>query len=303
MSRCWLCQIGIPKHIIIMIIKKSGQNAKLKFKTHKLVKGALREDVGSGDITTRSTVAGSAVARGNILAKESGVIAGLLAAKEVFRQVDRKIKFVPKISDGAKVKKGKVIAVVSGPARGILTGERVALNFLQRLSGTATLTNQFASRVGSRVDVLDTRKTTPGLRALEKYAVRIGGGKNHRMGLYDAVLIKDNHIALAGGIEKAIKKAKGMRQKAKGIEVEAKSILQVKQAIMAGADKILLDNMSIKTLRKAAKLCKKAKVWTEASGGINLKNVIKIAKTGVNAISVGALTHSAKALDISLEIV
>jgi len=142
-----------------------------------------------------------------------------------------------------------------------------------------------------------------GLNPCPPYAVRIGGGKNHRMGLYDAVLIKDNHIALAGGIEKAIKKAKGMRQKAKGIEVEAKSILQVKQAIMAGADKILLDNMSIKTLRKAAKLCKKAKVWTEASGGINLKNVIKIAKTGVNAISVGALTHSAKALDISLEIV
>jgi len=269
----------------------------------KLIKQALQEDIGTGDITTRSTVTSSAVARGNILAKESGVIAGLLAAKEVFRQVDRKIKFVPKVRDGAKVRKGKALAVVSGPARGILTGERVALNFLQRLSGIATLTNQFVTRASSRVKILDTRKTTPGLRALEKYAVKVGGGANHRMGLYDAVLIKDNHIALAGGIEKAIKKAKGKRQKAKGIEVEAKTIPQVRQAIKAGAAKILLDNMSIKTLRKAAKLCRKARVWTEASGGVNLKNVRKIAKTGVNAISVGALTHSAKALDISLEIV
>ncbi|MEE8638603.1 MAG: carboxylating nicotinate-nucleotide diphosphorylase [Candidatus Margulisiibacteriota bacterium] len=270
----------------------------------KIAREALREDIGSGDITTRSTVASSTVARGVILAKEIGVIAGLPAAREVFRQVDRRIKFVPKVKDGAKVKKGKVIAVVSGPARGILTGERVALNFLQRLSGIASLTSQFVKRIqGSRVQILDTRKTTPTLRVLEKYAVKIGGGTNHRMGLYDAILIKDNHIALAGGIEKAIKKAKGKRQKAKGIEVEAKTIPQVKQAIRAGADKILLDNMNIKTLRKAAKLCKKAKVWSEASGGVNLKTVRRISKTGVNAISVGALTHSARALDISLEIV
>jgi nicotinate-nucleotide pyrophosphorylase (carboxylating) len=286
-----------------MIIKKSGQNSKLKFEIQKLVKGALREDIGSGDITTRSTVDSSAATRGIILAKEAGVIVGLPVAREVFLQVGRKIKFVPKVRDGAKVRKGKVIAVVSGPARGILTGERVALNFLQRLSGIATLTNQFVSRAGSRVKILDTRKTTPGLRALEKYAVRVGGGTNHRMGLYDAILIKDNHIRLARGVKKAVEGVRGRYRGKKAIEVEAKTIPQVKQAIKAGSDKILLDNMSVNTLRKAVKLCKKVKVWTEASGGVNLKNVSRIAKTGVNAISVGALTHSAKALDISLEIV
>ncbi len=280
-------------------------------KLRKIIKEALREDIGSGDITTRCTVASSAVARGKILAKEAGVIAGILVAKEVFRQVDRRIKFVPKVKEGARVKKGKVVAVLSGPARGILTGERVALNFLQRLSGIATLTNQFVSKVQSpksKVAILDTRKTTPGLRMLEKYAVRVGGGTNHRMGLYDAILIKDNHIKLAKGIDKAIKAFKGKRafrggKAVKGIEAEAKTIAQVKKAIKAGADKILLDNMSVKTLRKAAKLCKKAKVWVEASGGVNLNNVRRIAKTGVNAISVGALTHSARALDISLDIV
>ena len=277
----------------------------------KLIGQAIQEDLGAGDITTRSTVDSNTMARGRIITKESGVIAGLPVAKEVFRQVDRRIKFAPGVREGAKVRKGKVIAVVSGSARGILTGERVALNFLQRLSGVATLTHQFVSRAGPRVEILDTRKTTPGLRALEKYAVRVGGGTNHRMGLYDAILIKDNHIALAGGVEKAIKKAKGpstllgasKRQKAKGIEVEAKTIPQVKQAIKAGADKILLDNMNVKALRKAIKFCKKARVWTEASGGVNLKTVRKIARTGVNAISVGALTHSPKALDISLKIV
>jgi len=264
----------------------------------QIVKLALREDIGSGDITTQRTVTSSAKARGRVLAKESGVIAGLSVTKEVFRQVDRRIKFIPKVKDGARVKKGKILAVVSGPARGILTGERVALNFLQRLSGIATLTQKFSS-LAPRTLILDTRKTTPGLRALEKYAVRMGGGTNHRMGLYDAVLIKDNHISLAGGIEKAVKAFKGKR----AIEVEAKTVAQVKKAIKAGTKKILLDNMRVKTLRKAVKLCKKAKVWTEASGGVNLKTVRKIAKTGVNAISVGALTHSPKALDISLEMV
>ncbi len=269
--------------------------------TKQIIKLALREDIGSGDVTTRGTVASSAKAKGRILVKEAGIVAGLPVAKEVFRQVDRRIKFVPKVREGAKVKKGKVIAVVSGPARGILTGERVALNFLQRLSGIATLTSKFSSLV-PRTSILDTRKTTPALRALEKYAVRMGGGKNHRMGLYDAILIKDNHIVLAGGIEKAIRAIRAKRA-IKAIEVEAKTIAQVRKAIRAGAEKILLDNMSVKTLRKAVKLCKKTKVWTEASGGVNLKMVRKIAKTGVNAISVGALTHSARALDISLEIV
>jgi len=278
------------------------QKSKLQLKIQNAVKLALREDVGAGDITTRSTVAGSAVARGIVLAKEAGVIAGLSAAKEGFRQIDRRIKFVPKVRDGAKVKKGRIVAVVSGPARGILTGERVALNFLQRLSGIATLTGKFASLV-PRTSILDTRKTTPGLRALEKYAVKVGGGVNHRMGLYDAVLIKDNHIALAGGIKKAVEGVRRRQKGKKAIEVECKTIAQVKKAIEVGAKRVLLDNMSIKTLRRAVKLCKKAKVWTEASGGVSLKSVRRIAKTGVNAISVGALTHSARALDISLEMV
>ena len=272
-------------------------------KIKQIVKNALREDIGPGDITTRGTVDKKAKAKGSILAKENGVISGLGAAKEVFKQVDRKIRFLPKVKDGAKVKKGKVVAIVSGPARGILTGERVALNFLQRLSGIATLTNQFVAKTkGTRTKILDTRKTAPGLRVLEKQAVKAGGGTNHRMGLYDAILIKDNHIALAGGVEAAIKKARGRRPKAKGIEVEAKTIAQVKQAIKVGADRILLDNMNLKTLSQAVKLCKKAKIKTEASGGVNLKTVRGIAKTGVDFISVGALTHSARALDISLEI-
>jgi nicotinate-nucleotide pyrophosphorylase (carboxylating) len=266
------------------------------------VRVALTEDVGPGDITSRTLIPAKQRAAARILAKEEGIVCGLALAREVFRQVDRKIKFTPKVRDGARVKKGKIIAVVKGPARGILTGERVALNFLQRLSGIATLADHFVSRAG-KVKILDTRKTTPGLRVLEKYAVKVGGGVNHRMGLYDAILIKDNHIALAGGIEKAIEKAKGIRSKAGGIEVEAKTIAQVKKTIKAGADRILLDNMSVRTLRQAVKFCKKAKIKTEASGGVNLKNVRAIAGTGVDYISVGALTHSARALDISLKVI
>jgi nicotinate-nucleotide pyrophosphorylase (carboxylating) len=276
-----------------------------------LVKLALAEDVGPGDITTRAIVSPTQKAKAVVLAKEAGVIAGLAIAREVFKYIDKKIRFVPKIKDGAAVKKGKVVAVVSGPARGILAGERVALNFLQHLSGIATLTRKFkiqSSKSKMKVKLLDTRKTIPGMRALEKYAVAAGGGCNHRFGLYDAILIKDNHIKLAGGIEKAVvaaKASKALKAKRaeKGIEVEAKGISEVKAAIQARADRILLDNMSVRTLRQAVKLCKKARVETEASGGVNLNNVRAIAKTGVNYISVGALTHSAKALDISLKII
>jgi len=236
------------------------------------------------------------------LAKENGVIAGVDIAREVFRQIDKKIRFAPKVKDGASVKKGEIIANLVGPARGILSGERVALNFLQRLCGIATLTNQFVKRVkGARVKILDTRKTTPGLRALEKYAVKVGGGENHRMGLYDAILIKDNHIQLAGGINKAIVAAK-LALLRKPIEVEAKTISEVKEAIKLRVDRILLDNMNIKTLRDAVKLCKIAGIKTEASGGINLNNVGAIARTGVDYVSVGALTHSARALDMCLKI-
>lgn len=277
------------------------------------VKLALAEDVGSGDITTKALVSRLEIAKAVLRAKEKGVIAGIPIAKEVFRHIDRRTKFVAKVKEGAFVEKGKVLAEVSGPARGILTGERTALNFLQHLSGIATLTRKFklqtanlpAGRQGYKTKILDTRKTTPGLRVLEKYAVAIGGGTNHRMGLYDAILIKDNHIKIMGGIGKAIRKAKEQAEaKAKvGIEIEAKTITQVEQAIKAGADRILLDNMNVKTLRQAVALCKEAGIITEASGGVNLKNIRAIAKTGVDYISIGALTHSARALDINLKIV
>lgn len=275
----------------------------MKEEIKNLIKQSLVEDVGTGDVTTRATISPKQRAKAIVLAKKDGVIAGLAIAKEVFKQIDRKIRFTTKIKDGIRVKNGKVIAVLVGPARGILSGERVALNFLQRLSGIATLTNQFVKKVkGSRVKILDTRKTTPGLRALEKYAVKVGGGENHRMGLYDAILIKDNHIKLAGGIKKAIEGIR-KRYKNKATEVEAKTLSEVKETIKLRVDRILLDNMNVKTLREAVKLCKKAGIKTEASGGVNLDNVTAIAKTGVDYISVGALTHSAQALDISLKII
>ncbi len=271
-------------------------------KIKNIIKQAINEDLGGGDITTQAIISPAQKTKAIILVKESGMVAGLEVAREVFKQIDLRIKFVSKVKDGARVKKGQIVALLSGPARGILSGERVALNFLQRLCGIATLTNQFVKRgKGVRVRILDTRKTTPGLRALEKYAVKMGGGENHRMGLYDAILIKDNHIKLAGGVEEAIIAAK-LTLPRKPIEVEANTISEVKQAISAGANRILLDNMNIKTLRESVKLCKKAGIKTEASGGINLNNVGVIARSGVDYISIGALTHSAKALDISLKI-
>ncbi|MFH1387197.1 MAG: carboxylating nicotinate-nucleotide diphosphorylase [bacterium] len=276
--------------------------------TDFIVKLALAEDIGSGDITTRAIIPREAEAKAVIIAKEDGIIAGLHVMEAVFRHVDRRIKVKAKREDGSAVKKGKIVAVLSGPAAGIITGERVALNFLQHLSGVATLTGKFktkTSKFKKKAKVIDTRKTTPGLRLLEKYAVKLGGGENHRLGLYDAILIKDNHIKSAGGIGKAVAKVKGAGNSGiggRGIEVEAKTIAEVKDAIKAKADRILLDNMKIKTLKEAVKLCKKVGVKTEASGGINLKNISAVAKTGVDYISIGALTHSAPALDISLKI-
>jgi len=278
------------------------QKSKLQLKTKNLIKQALAEDVGSGDITTNAIVPADQKANAIIMVKENGVIAGLDVAKEVFLTIDKRISFISKIKDGAGVKKGQIVAELSGPARGILTGERAALNFLQHLSGIATLTDKFVLQAG-RVTILDTRKTIPGLRMLEKYAVKMGGGQNHRMGLFDAVLIKDNHIEIARGVERAVE---GIRRAYKGkkpLEVEAKTMAEVREAIKGKADRILLDNMSVKTLRQAIKLCKKAKIKTEASGGVNLENIRAIAKTGVDYVSIGALTHSAKALDISLKII
>ncbi|MCU0640979.1 MAG: carboxylating nicotinate-nucleotide diphosphorylase [Candidatus Margulisbacteria bacterium] len=271
-----------------------------------MIKLALAEDVGPGDITTRAIVPAGQRAKAVLRAKQRGVIAGLGVAKEVFRHVDPRISFKAKVRDGAAVKQGAILAVLSGPARGILTGERVALNFLQHLSGIATLARTFSllvTRYSLRTKMLDTRKTTPGLRLLEKYAVRCGGGVNHRLGLHDAILIKDNHIKLSGGIGEAIFQAKKNGYRAAKIEVEAKTLGEVRTALEFGVGRILLDNMGLKTVRQAVQLCRKAKVQTEASGGVTLKSVRAIAQTGVDYISVGALTHSAPALDISLKVI
>ncbi len=262
---------------------------------------ALREDVGSGDITADSIIPKNKRTSANIIAKENGVVCGLPVARLVFLSVDRNIVFAAKVSDGKAVKKGTILAVVSGPARGILTAERTALNFLQRLSGIATLTDKFVKAAGKKVKILDTRKTTPGLRILDKYAVKIGGGYNHRIGLFDRVLIKSNHIAVAGGLTKTVELAK---RKNRNIEVETKTLAQVREAVEAGVSRIMLDNMSIDDIKKSVKVIRGSRknIEIEVSGGINLNNIRPIAATGADFISVGALTHSAPALDINLKV-
>ena len=263
----------------------------------ELIRLAIKEDLGRGDITSQVLIPKNLKAQAYVLAKENGVLSGIAPAREVFRQLG--VRFSPLIKDGAKIKKGEVLATLKGSARGILSGERTALNFLQHLSGIATQTKKYKDKLkGTRVILLDTRKTIPGLRSLEKQAVRAGGGANHRMGLYDAVLIKDNHLKLLGGVSRVLRSLKNKKQ----LEVEAKTVAQVEAAAKAGVGRILLDNMSLKNLKRSVKICKKYGVSCEASGGVNLKNIRAIAKTGVNYISVGALTHSAPALDISLNI-
>jgi nicotinate-nucleotide pyrophosphorylase (carboxylating) len=274
----------------------------------RIVTRALAEDIGSGDITTALTVPPSSVSRAHIVSRESGVIAGMPVAEMVFRQVAKvygseKPEFHIRAFDGCPVAPGQVAAEIVGPTAVILTGERTALNFLQRMSGIAAKTAHMVDLVkGTNAKIVDTRKTTPGLRVLEKYAVRMGGGQNHRFGLYDAVLIKDNHIKAAGGIKEAIEAAKAGAPHAVQIEVEAETIEQVREALESGVDMILLDNMTPATLREAVGLCK-GRALTEASGGVTEENVREIAETGVDLISIGALTHSVKALDLSLEIV
>jgi nicotinate-nucleotide pyrophosphorylase (carboxylating) len=262
---------------------------------------ALREDVGSGDITSNSVISPGKKMSARIIVKEDGIICGLSIARLVFQSVDRNIIFSEKVRDGKAVKKGAIAATVTGPARGILTAERTALNFLQRLSGIATFTNKFVKAAGKGIKILDTRKTTPGLRVLEKYAVKTGGGYNHRIGLFDRVLIKGNHISVAGSLKKAVDLAK---RKYKNIEVEAKTINQVKEAIEAEVARIMLDNMGINDIKRSVKLIRRSgkKMEIEVSGGVTLKNIRSIAATGVDFVSVGALTHSAPALDISLRV-
>ncbi len=273
----------------------------------EIVRRALIEDIGPGDITTISIIGDKFIeARGEFLVKNDGVIAGINVVWIVFRTVDQNLKFVPLVSDGDEVKSGDIIAVVEGDARSILIAERVALNFLQRMSGIATLTNKFVKAVeGTKAKITDTRKTAPGLRLLDKMAVEFGGGVNHRFGLFDMILIKDNHIAVAGGIDKAIERClKYVKEKNVDIkiEVEAQSLEDVEKVLrIGGVDRILLDNFSIDDLKKAVNLIS-GKFEVEASGGITLENVRQVAETGVDYISIGMLTHSPKALDISLEI-
>ncbi|MEK7842307.1 MAG: carboxylating nicotinate-nucleotide diphosphorylase, partial [Deltaproteobacteria bacterium] len=264
---------------------------------------ALAEDIGSGDVTTMAIADKNDEGAVEIIAKENLVVAGILIAEAVFKTIDKKIEFKPFVTDGGAVRKGKVIAKVSGKLSTLLAGERVALNFLQRLSGIATLTRLFTDKIkGFNIKILDTRKTTPGLRILEKYAVRMGGGWSHRFGLCDGVLIKDNHIAAVGSVAEAVLRARDNAPKNMLIEVEAKNLSEVKEALLAGADVIMLDNMKPAAMRQAVKIVGKTAL-VEASGGVNLKNVRAIAETGVDFISVGALTHSARAVDISMKVV
>ncbi|HEY3931366.1 MAG TPA: carboxylating nicotinate-nucleotide diphosphorylase [Verrucomicrobiae bacterium] len=269
------------------------------------VKNALAEDIGGGDATTLATVPANATAKAVMCAREPLVVAGLEFAEIAFRELSPKIKIEKLARNGQRIAAGKILLKISGPARAILSAERVALNFVQRLSGIATLTAQFVLAVrGTRAKILDTRKTTPGWRRFEKYAVACGGGKNHRIGLFDMILIKDNHLAALqnekpNAIAAAISSARKRFPKLK-VEVEADALKQVEQAVNAGADFILLDNMDLKKLRLAVKIVK-GRAKTEASGGVNLKTVRAIAETGVDFISVGALTHSARAVDIGLD--
>ncbi len=272
----------------------------MNFDLRRIVETALREDIGSGDITTQATVDPELISQAELVAKEDFILAGIDVAAEVFRFLDPAVAFERLIEDGEKVKKGDVLAWLKGPAASLLQGERVALNLLQRMSGVATLTAKFVAEVvGTEAVVVDTRKTMPGLRSLDKYSVRAGGGTNHRTSLYDGVLIKENHIAAAGGITTAIERACFRAPHTMKIEVETTTIAEVNEALQAGADIILLDNMTPALLQEAVQLIG-GRAKAEASGGVNLETVREIAETGVDLISVGALTHSARAVDVSM---
>ena len=267
----------------------------------RIVAGALAEDIGAGDVTSVPIIPTSTRLRGEFLVKADGVIAGLAVAWQTFVEVDRNTTFEQLVGEGAAVRKGDIVARVEGKGPGILIAERTALNFMQRMSGIATLTKRYVDAVaGTRARILDTRKTVPGLRVLDKMAVKLGGGANHRIGLYDMVLIKDNHIEAAGGITAAVKRVREQGGDL-AIEVEVESLEQLDEALALGVDRIMLDNMSPETMREAVRRTAD-RVELEASGGINLDSVAAVAATGVDLISVGALTHSVSALDISLDI-
>jgi len=273
-----------------------------ELKLDNIIKMAIEEDLGYGDITTDNLIEEDKSGKGVIISKEEGIIAGLPVAERVFKLIDQRINFNPLLKDGDHFLPGEIIAEIQGPLPGILKGERTALNFLQRLSAIATKTGKYVKLVqGYPVRIVDTRKTTPLLRILEKYAVRVGGGNNHRMGLFDAVMIKDNHIVAAGGIENAVRRIKNRVPHTIKIEVEVDNFAQLKDALKAGVDIILLDNMSIDELKESVDYIK-GRVIVEASGGINTEKIREIVTTGVDIISIGELTHHIKSLDLSLEL-
>jgi len=266
----------------------------------RIIENALAEDIHTGDITTLAVVRERHEVHARLTAKESFILAGIEVAARVFRMVDPRIVFTPRFSDGDPLKSGDIIAEMLGDAASLLQGERVALNFLQRMSGVATLTGRYVAAVkGTKARIVDTRKTAPGLRGVEKYAVRVGGGSNHRSGLYDGVLIKENHITAAGGISIAIARARAYIPHTMKIEVETETLAEVAEALAAGADIIMLDNMDMAAMGEAIAMIA-GRALVEASGGVNLETVREIAETGVDIISVGALTHSCRAMDISM---
>jgi nicotinate-nucleotide pyrophosphorylase (carboxylating) len=268
----------------------------------RIIRRALAEDIGAGDVTSTCTLPEELHLRGRIIAKAPGVVAGLEVAQRVFALMDRRVRFAALAHDGSSVSRGTVLATVEGPGRSILSTERVALNFLQRMSGIATLTQRYVHAVrGTRAVILDTRKTAPGLRVLDKMAVRLGGGQNHRFGLFDMVLIKDNHIAAAGSITAAVQRVRASDHAALPVEVEVRNLNELREVLALDVDRILLDNMDPAQLRQSVALAT-GRAKLEASGGIHLDTIAAVAGTGVDYISVGALTHSAQALDISLDV-
>ena len=271
------------------------------FEIDKIILTGLKEDMPFGDITTDNLIDDTSQSEALLIAKDTGVIAGIDIAKRVFEIVDKNVVFEKRIEDGHRVKSGDVIAQIKGNTRALLKGERTALNLLQRLSGIATKTRELCEKIkDTNSKVVDTRKTTLGLRALEKYAVKVGGGYNHRFSLSDGVMIKDNHIKAAGGIKEAVKKIRKKIPHTIKIEVETETLEQVREALEAGADIIMLDNMGVDKVRKAVKIINGSAI-SEASGNVNLDSIVEIAKTGVDIISVGSLTHSVSAFDISMK--
>ncbi|WP_321306960.1 carboxylating nicotinate-nucleotide diphosphorylase [Marinifilum fragile] len=268
-----------------------------------IIEHAFREDIGDGDITTNNLIPENSVAKASMTAKADGVIAGLLIAEKVFKKLDPNLIWKPLVKDGDTIEKGQMIVEMQGSFRALLTGERLALNLMQRMSGIASETAKYVAEVKhTNVQILDTRKTVPGLRTLDKYSVKTGGGTNHRIGLYDLVMIKDNHIKVAGGIAPAVEQIRKSIPNHIKVEVETTNIEEVQEALSAGADIIMLDNMSNEAMTEAVQLVN-GKAKTEASGNMNLKRLKGVAETGVDFISIGALTHSVKALDISQNII